>query len=43
MVEDLDLTLLDEIQPEDEAHLSPLGRVVLAALRRLREGGDGAR
>ncbi len=37
MSEDLDLSLLDTIQPEEEVHLSPLGKTILAAFRRLRE------
>ncbi len=43
MSEDLHLGLLDEIPPEKAEHLSPLGKVILAALRRLREGGDEPR
>ncbi len=37
MSEDLDLSFLDGIDPEEAAHLSPLGKTVLAALRKLRE------
>ena len=37
MDEDLDLSILDNIDPEVEAHLSPALRRILAALRRLRE------
>ena len=37
MSEDLDFSLLDEIRSEEEEHLSPLGKIVLATLRWFRE------
>ncbi|MEE9592033.1 MAG: hypothetical protein V3W28_00440 [Thermoplasmata archaeon] len=37
MDEELDLSVLDAIDPEVEAHLSPPWKRILAALRKLRD------
>ena len=37
MDEELDLSILDDIDPEAEAHLSPALQRILVALKRLRE------
>ncbi len=37
MREDLDLSVLDAIDPEVETHLSPALKRILAALRKLRD------